>query len=134
VKLKFAGPKQSVIDIPDEDYLGELQGKAKWEMLQKAYAVIAPGGVDHAPRVPLEAAAAGVPTLGMIYDGTHEHIKNGVSGFHADTVETLGKFLLAIPHLNSEDMRQWVSLDHNYDKMVEAYETACKDVIRGERW
>lgn len=130
VPIKFVGPNQSSLDIETQ----ELTGKAKWDAIHKAKAVLLPGGEDFAPRMPLEVAAAGVPVLTMPYDGTGEHVKHNVTGFVCHDVVEMAEKIKDVDRLHSEVMRKWIENQHSYAGMIDGYVKACQDVIRGERW
>lgn len=130
VEIKFVGPNQSSLAIETE----ELTGKAKWDAIHQAKAVLLPGGEDFAPRTPLEVAAAGVPVLTMPYDGTGEHVADGITGFVCADVETMAQKISDVGSIDGEKARRWVETTHNYDTMIDAYIKACEDVYTGERW
>lgn len=133
VPIVWAGANDGEYDLAGE-FLGELRGDAKWKALQSAKALILPTRKDAAPRTVLEAAAAGVPSLVMAYDGAAEHVKNAVTGFVCRDAEEMQAAIKLVDGLDSGLMREWVRLEHDYSRMIEQYEQAARDVIGGNRW
>lgn len=131
--IVWAGANEGEYDVAGQ-YLGELRGDAKWKAMQSAKAMILPTRKDAAPRTPLEAAAAGVPSLVMAYDGAAEHVENGVTGFVCRDAEEMQAAIKLVDGLDSGLMREWVRLEHDYSAMIRQYEQAALDVMGGKRW
>jgi hypothetical protein len=68
------------------------------------------------------------------YGGAAEQIHSGVTGYTArdtlEMVEAIGK----IDQIERARCAAWVASERSIDKMIDAYEQACRDLARGERW
>jgi len=117
-----------------KNYRGALSGDAKWQALGLSYGLLAPYIQDASPRVPLEAAACGVPTLCLSSDGTQEHVKSGVSGFVCENLDEMVSMVSELDRLDRAKVRQWVCERHNMKDMIDEYERLLLDVMNGRRW
>lgn len=113
-----------------------LTGREKWNALGNAYALLHPSTIDAAPRLPLEAAACGVPTLCLGQDGTQHHVAHGVSGYVCADVAHIAETLNAcrVSEIDRRQTRCWVSETHNLAQMIDGYEAVLSAVKNGERW
>lgn len=113
-----------------------LSGDDKWQMLGRAYALLHPSAIDAAPRIPLEAAACGVPTLCLPGDGTEHHVAHGVSGFVCQSASEIVETLAAckVSRLDRRAAREWVAGEHGLAQMIDAYEALLIALEDGERW
>ena len=120
------------LDIRCED---DLVGESKWDFLGEARVLLHPSRYDAAPRLPLEAAACGTPTLCLNRSGTPEHVKNGLSGMVClniqEMVEALHDF---IPTVDRAAIRAWVEKKFSLKIMIEAYDVSLLQLEHGERW
>lgn len=114
----------------------ELAGDRKWETLAMAGVLLHPSTIDAAPRLPLEAALVGTPTLCLSGDGARYHVADAVSGYVCRDGREM------ISHMTSENLtilepvdgRDWCLKTHGYRAMVKAYEAALTKVANGECW
>jgi glycosyltransferase involved in cell wall biosynthesis len=111
-----------------------LTGREKWDLLGGALALLHPSTEDAAPRLPLEAAAAGVPTLCLNRTGTPEHVAHCLTGFVCETADELIDAVRDAHLLDRVLMRSWVIKTHGLTAMLDAYEAALIAVAGGERW
>lgn len=131
-KIHFVGPGGAGFGLPN--YYGALVGAKKWAMLGKAKALLAPYIEDASPRVPLEAAACGVPTICLAGDGTKEHVEHGVTGFVCRDLDEMAMAIPSLDLLNRQEIRDWVVENHHLNDMIDKYENALVELARGERW
>jgi hypothetical protein len=109
-------------------------GALLWTLIGSARGLLHLSTLDAGPRLPLEAAALGVPTICYANNGTADHVQHGVTGFvcHNDD-----EVLAAIPKLATLDraaIRQWVIEQHPFEAMIDGYEAALKAAAAGETW
>lgn len=111
-----------------------LTGQEKWNWLGQALGLLYPSTHRAAPRLPLEAAACGVPTLCLDGDGCQQHVRHGTTGFVcADENE----MVLEVHSLFTPDrrmIRSWVEAWHGFGRMIDCYEELLTAVATGERW
>jgi len=133
VPLIMAGPTPPA-PPPGVRYVGPLEGADKWRFLARARALLFPASTESAGLVALEAQAVGTPAIVSAYGGAAEQIHSGVTGYTArdtlEMVEAIGK----IDQIERARCAAWVASERSIDKMIDAYEQACRDLARGERW
>lgn len=112
----------------------DLTGPDKWEWLGGAVALLYPSTRSAAPRLPLEAAAAGVPTICLAGDGCQQHVQDGVSGYVCDDEADMVAAVSDLAMLNRRAVRSWVEANHGYGRMVAGYMELLAAVADGERW
>lgn len=112
----------------------DLTGPEKWDFLGGAIALLFPSSIDAAPRLPLEAAIMGTPTLCLNNDGAREHVLEGCTGYVCrDWVEMVDK-LGCLTELDWEKGKDWLYREHGYAQMIEQYEEALISVRDGGGW
>ena len=114
--------------------LAPLRGKEKWEVLSSALALLHPSLSDAAPRLPLEAATVGTPTVCLDITGAAEHVQHCVSGFICEDPVEMVEAVRDAALLDRRAIREWVLEEHAFDRMIDAYEAALASVADGERW
>ncbi len=135
-EVRFAG----VVSLPVagyqiENYQGVLTGDPKWDLLQSAYCLLHPSRKDAAPRLPLEAAACGIPTLCLEEGGgTVDHVEHGVSGFICKDVDDMIRTLPFVRHLDAVLIRDWLHSTHRFEVMIDGYEMVLEQALEGEIW
>jgi glycosyltransferase involved in cell wall biosynthesis len=117
-------------DLPFDQYL-EILRKAEFMLLPSNY-------LDAAPRMALEAAAVGTPTLCLNEGGTPCHVAHGLTGWICKDVEEFYSVLPTLSVLTKEfepvKMREWVDREHNYHNMISSYLELLELVAGGETW
>jgi hypothetical protein len=114
--------------------LAGMKGADKWHIINHAFALLHPSEIDAAPRSPLEAAAAGVPTICLDRDGSTEHVAHCITGFVCRDVKEMLEAVEDVPMLDRKLCREWVGAHHSYARMIEGYEGMLKLVTEGKRW
>lgn len=109
------------------------------EILRKAEFMLFPSNhLDAAPRMALEAAAVGTPTLCLNDGGTPYHVAHGLTGWICKDVEEFYSVLPTLSVLTQEfepaKMREWVDREHNYHNMISSYLELLELVAGGETW
>lgn len=99
-----------------------------------ALGLVHPSTIDAAPRLPLEAALAGTPTLCLDSDGAQEHVKHCVSGFVCSSIEEMAEAANDLALLNRRHVREWVEDEHGYVQMIDAYEQLLYASVDGLFW
>lgn len=116
------------------EVINGVNGDEKWHRLSSATALLHPSTIDAAPRLPLEAAACGVPTLCLNKDGAGYHVKDSVTGFVCEDQEDMAFLLDSVDELDRVPMREWVAAEHGYEEMITGYELLLNRVAKGEEW
>lgn len=121
-----ARSKKTLIETDGTEPFGNLVGNA--------LGLLCPYTIDASPRTPLEAAAAGTPTICLNTDGTRDHVQDGVTGFvckdEADMVDAVDW----LECLNRRAIRQWAEDNHDVKKTVLGVLDLLLAVADGERW
>lgn len=113
---------------------GVVHGEEKWAFLAGALAVLYPSAIDSSPRVPLEAALLGTPTICLDVDGTQEHVAHCVSGFVCEDAGEMVEAVRDARLLGRAAIRAWALEEHSLDRMLNEYEAALARVAEGDRW
>lgn len=108
-------------------------------ILQQSEFMLFPSNhLDAGPRMPLEAAAVGTPTLCLNDGGTPCHVAHRVTGWICKDVEEFYSVLPTLSVLSQEfepvKMREWVDREHNYHNMISSYLELLELVAGGETW
>jgi glycosyltransferase involved in cell wall biosynthesis len=115
-------------------YQEGLLGIEKWQLLGSASVLLHPTQNNAAPRLPLEAAMVGTPTVCLAGDGTEYHVKDGVSGVVCKTVDDLPDAIMAASKIDPDDCLDFVHVEHTYQAMIDNYLTLLTAVAEGETW
>lgn len=113
---------------------GPVRGAEKWRALAGARALLHPSTLDAAPRLPLEAATVGTPTICLDGDGAQAHVAHCVSGFVCADAAEMVEAARDAGLLDRDRVRAWVLEEHAFEAMIDAYEAALARVAEGERW
>lgn len=111
-----------------------LKGQAKWDLLGGALGLLHPTKKDAGPRLPLEAAAAGCPTIVINRTGAPYHVQHCVSGFICKDDAEMRDAISDLHLLDRRAMREWVIDTHPFERMIDGYEQHLIAVADGERW
>ena len=105
------------------EFLGEVDGPARDELLAESYATLMPG---HWPEpfglVAIESLATGTPVLAMRAGALPEIVRHGLDGFLGDDVEGLAYYLDDIAGLDRAAIRASVLERFSAERMVDRYE------------
>jgi len=122
-ELRMLGPEFEVVT---EDEKNKIIGHA--------LGLLCPYLMDAAPRLPLEAAACGTPTICLDGDGTKEHVVDLVTGFVCESMEEMTETVILLGGLDRERIRSWVSQNHNNRLEIPQIEHLLEVVRDGEKW
>lgn len=112
---------------------GEV-GNEKNRTLGNASVLIHPSTLDAAPRLPLEAAACGVPTICLSGNGAEYHVEDGKTGFVVDEFSEIQDRIKDVGNLSRLGIREWVRANHGYNQMISGYENLLVMAAAGDRW
>lgn len=112
----------------------DLTGEEKWSCMGRALGLLHPSSIDAAPRLPLEAAATGTPTLCLDGDGAREHVEHGVTGFVCADEDEMVCQVSELDRLDRWAIRKWVEDTHGFEQMADGYEALLEDAAGGHRW
>ncbi|MBI3747013.1 MAG: glycosyltransferase family 4 protein [Chloroflexi bacterium] len=105
------------------EFLGELDGPARDELLAGSYATVMPG---HWPEpfglVAIESMATGTPVLAMRAGALPEIVRHGEDGFLGDDVQGLAYFIDDLATLDRAAIRASVLDRFSAERMVDRYE------------
>lgn len=121
------------IHMPFRDVFN-LEGDDKWEAMGRAYALLYPSERRAAPRLPLEAAATGTPTLCLNKDGTTSHVYDGVTGFVCSDFAQMAERVNDIATLDRGKVRAMIAENHSLEQMAQAYAGLLQAVASGVTW
>jgi hypothetical protein len=122
-ELKMLGPEFTPVD----------EGE-KLEIIGHALGLLCPYTIDAAPRLPLEAAACGTPTLCLAGDGTKAHVLDSLTGFVCEDIDEMVKAVKLVGSLKRPKIRQWVEQNHNSKSTNREIEKFLLAVAGGEKW
>ena len=111
-----------------------LHGQEKWDWLGFATALLHPSSIDAAPRLPLEAAACGTPTICLNLDGTVDHVEDGLTGFICEDWKGIENALTSVKMLDRNLIRTRVERTHAHAPMINRYDELLQRIANGERW
>lgn len=145
IQLRFGG------NIPDKQffdnaikphlnsqiqYVGQVGGREKSDLLSKSIAVLYPTRLHPEPfgRVPLEANACGTPAIAFRNGGLNEVVSHGKTGFLTKNDNEMAEAIKKLKEINPFTCRKWVEDNFNPRLIAERYLKTYEDLIRGERW
>jgi len=116
------------------DIIENVVGTEKWNRLGNESVLLHPSTIDAAPRLPLEAAACGVPTLCYNRDGAEQHVAHGVSGFVCLDIEDMALSVATAENLDRRSVLDWVVKTHSFSAMIGQYSSLLATVANGGTW
>lgn len=126
---QFAGEEGFELDV-----IEHMSGSEKWRRLGTAAGLLHPSTADAAPRLPLEAAACGVPTICLSEGGAPTNVQHNVSGYVCDDAEAMAEAVGRLNLLNRETVREWVLGARSISSMIVSYSRLLLMVADGRRW
>lgn len=114
-------------------YLGEVTGKRKSELLARAHCVLMPDRWEEPfGLVALEAAASGAPVIAMRKGALPELVVDGVTGYLVDDVESMAESVERVELINPSDCRSHAASNFSIERMVDGYLDLYEKAVRGE--
>src|SRR6478672_7931841 len=105
------------------EFLGELSGDDRDELMAHAHAVLMPGSwPEPFGLVAIEALACGAPVLARRVGGLDEIIRDGVDGFFGDDVTQLAFLVDRVDTLDRAAIRESVIDRFSAKRMADGYE------------
>jgi len=126
IEFLIIGPKQADIDVEkivDSSFeknivwLNTLDRNGLFEILQKVHLHILPSRIEGFPKMILDAAACGVPSLVYSDYGAEEWLKNGENGFVVNSIEEM----FAVINLLKNDSEVWHKISERSKEIAEKY-------------
>jgi glycosyltransferase involved in cell wall biosynthesis len=119
---------------PDVEWLGEVSGDDKRQLLAKAQALVFPIQWDEPfGLVMIEAMGSGTPVVALRRGSVPELVIDGVTGFIRDEPDGLADALREIDRIDPADCRRHVVENFSPEHMVQGYERAFADIVRERR-
>jgi glycosyltransferase involved in cell wall biosynthesis len=113
-----------LLDHEQVEFLGEVDETRKLELLAGARALVFPiRWPEPFGLVMIEAMATGTPVITRPFGAVPEVVKDGETGFIADTVEELAAAVARIDSLDRRACRRHVEQRFSVARMAEDYET-----------
>lgn len=132
VPIEFIGPGGEGFGLPN--YHGAMFGQPKLDILSGAMGLLFPTHHEASPRVPLEAAHCGVPTLCLAGDGSSYHVKDGTTGFVCNSEIDMVHKVGLLDELDRGTIKVWAREVHGFDQMIDSYQALLQDLRAGLRW
>ena len=139
MRLIMAGPAQDdyfcaaiapLVDGTAVEYVGPVDTQKRNELLAGAAALLYPVlGAETFGLVMVEAMACGTPVIALERGPVSEIVENGVTGYCAPELESLGKRIPAALELNRARIRQEAVRQFDYRRMVDEYEALYWRVV-----
>lgn len=119
------------VDGEQITYLGELDSKAKVELLKNSIAMLFPANTNEAfGNVLIEANACGTPVLSFITGATPEIIKDGYNGYLCEDLEDMIEKSKLVKSIDRSNCRKSVEENFTIDIMVKNYLEVFNDIIK----
>ncbi len=119
-------------------YIGPISGAAKFDLLRDARVLLQLSTVESFGLTTLEAMLSGTPVVAMPSGGSVDLIEYGVSGIlvqpSRDSVGAVCDAMKAAQYLDREKVRKSAERFGDVNVMIDQYECACEDVMRGMVW
>ena len=107
----------------DLEYLGELAGPARDELLAASYATLMPGGwPEPFGLVAIESLACGTPVVARRTGALPEIVRDGIDGVIADDTAEMARRLPEVAGVDRAAIRASVLTRFSAERMVDGYE------------
>ncbi len=107
----------------DVEYLGELAGPARDELLAASYATLMPGAwPEPFGLVAIESLACGTPVVARRTGALPEIVRDGIDGVVADDAEEMARRLPEVDGVDRAAIRASVLTRFSAERMVDSYE------------
>ena len=117
---------------PSVEFLGELTGPERDELLAESYAALMPGSwPEPFGLAAIEALASGTPVLARRVGGLPEIIRDGVDGFFGDDVTELAFRVPDVETLDRRAIRESVIERFSAKRMADGYEALYQRMLGG---
>jgi glycosyltransferase involved in cell wall biosynthesis len=115
---------------PDVEWLGEVAGEAKYELLGSAACLLFPLQWDEPfGLVMVESMACGTPVLSLARGAVPEVVADGVSGFVRDEPDELVACLDRLGEISREACRAQVKAAYSIERTVDGYEQVYRSLL-----
>jgi glycosyltransferase involved in cell wall biosynthesis len=132
-EIYFQDEVQPLIDGKQVRYVGRVNHEQKRELLRNAAAFLFPTSwAEPFGIVAIEALASGLPVLAYSNGSVPEIIDQGITGFYANSVETLAALAPQALALNRKAIREHARKRFNHDRMVDDYVRIFRALIENE--
>lgn len=122
------------IDGEQIQYIGEVGGEERLQVLQKAQAILVPVEWEEPfGLVMAEAMSCGTPVLGFRRGSVPEVVKHGYTGYVVDTVDEMVAATKRLDEINRADCRSHVLENFTIDRMVDAYEKMYDYILKEKK-
>jgi glycosyltransferase involved in cell wall biosynthesis len=119
---------------PDVEFLEELAGDDKYDMLGRAAGFLFPLQWEEPfGMVLIEAMACGTPVLSLRRGAVPEVVVDGVTGYVREHADELVEAIDHLPDIDPRACRDHVERNFSVARMVDGYEQAYRDCITGTR-
>jgi glycosyltransferase involved in cell wall biosynthesis len=131
-EIYFQDEVKPLIDGKRVRYIGPVNHEQKRELLKNAAAFLFPTSwPEPFGLAPVEALASGLPVLAYSNGAVAEVIDYGVTGFYADSLETLIALVPEALALDRKAIREHARKRFNHHRMVDDYLRIFRTVIKG---
>jgi glycosyltransferase involved in cell wall biosynthesis len=104
------------------DYVGDLAGQRKLDLLSHARALLFPIQWEEPfGMAPIEALACGTPVVAMARGALPEIIEHGVNGFLANSEDEFRDYMLRVDKIDPADCRRSVEERFSGERMAKSY-------------
>jgi glycosyltransferase involved in cell wall biosynthesis len=120
--IYFQNEVQPLIDSKQVCYIGRVNHEQKRELLRNAAAFLFPTSwAEPCAIAPIEALASGLPVLAYNNGSVAEIIDPAVTGFYANSVETLAAFVPKAVALDRKTIREHARKRFSHHRLVDDY-------------
>lgn len=119
----FMREVQPLLNEPNVNFIGQVDFKAKIQLLKNATALLFPISVREAfGNVMIEAMACGTPVIAFNRGSVPEVVADGKTGFVVNNVEEMTDAIKKINTIDRQECRRHVEKNFSVEKMVDNYE------------